>query len=32
MDDKTLFEAASVTKPVFGFVVCRLAERGIIDL
>ncbi|OJJ16475.1 hypothetical protein BKI52_34905 [marine bacterium AO1-C] len=30
--DETLFEAASITKPVFGFVVCRLAERGIIDL
>lgn len=32
VDKRTLFEAASVTKPVFGFVVCRLAERGIIDL
>ena len=30
--NETLFEAASITKPVFGFVVCRLAERGIIDL
>ncbi|UII80080.1 serine hydrolase [Flagellimonas sp. CMM7] len=28
----TLFEAASLTKPVFGFTVCRLAEKGIIDL
>ncbi len=29
---KTLFEAGSVTKPVFAFVVCRLAEKGIVDL
>ncbi|MEM9678680.1 MAG: serine hydrolase [Bacteroidota bacterium] len=28
----TLFEAASITKPVFAFAVCRLAERGVIDL
>lgn len=28
----TLFEAASITKPVFAFAVQRLAERGIIDL
>ncbi len=26
------FEAASITKPVFTFVVARLAERGVIDL
>jgi CubicO group peptidase (beta-lactamase class C family) len=32
VDSNTLFEAASVTKPVFSFVVQRLAERGIIDL
>ncbi|MHA4846405.1 serine hydrolase domain-containing protein [Flavitalea antarctica] len=32
VDDNTLFEAASVTKPVFSFAVQRLAERGIIDL
>jgi Beta-lactamase/Carbohydrate family 9 binding domain-like len=30
--DLTLFEAASVTKPVFSFAVQRLAERGVIDL
>ena len=28
----TLFEAASITKPVFAFAVCSLAEKGIIDL
>jgi CubicO group peptidase (beta-lactamase class C family) len=32
VDENTLFEAASVTKPVFAFAVNRLAERGIIDL
>ncbi|AEV99991.1 hypothetical protein A4D02_25110 [Niastella koreensis] len=32
VDDNTLFEAASVTKPVFAFSVERLAERGIINL
>ncbi|RYG52634.1 MAG: class A beta-lactamase-related serine hydrolase [Chitinophagaceae bacterium] len=32
VDDNTLFEAASVTKPVFSFAVQRLAERGIINL
>ncbi|OJJ16472.1 hypothetical protein BKI52_34890 [marine bacterium AO1-C] len=30
--NETLFEAASITKTVFGFLVCRLAEQGIIDL
>ncbi|WP_299443106.1 serine hydrolase [uncultured Aquimarina sp.] len=32
VDTTTLFEAASITKPVFGFAVMRLAERGEIDL
>ena len=32
VEDNTLFEAASVTKPVFAFAVQRLAERSIIDL
>jgi CubicO group peptidase (beta-lactamase class C family) len=32
VDENTLFEAASITKPVFAFAVQRLAERGVIDL
>ncbi|RPJ77463.1 MAG: hypothetical protein EHM20_06190, partial [Alphaproteobacteria bacterium] len=32
VNDSTLFRAASLTKPVFAFAVCRLAEKGIIDL
>ncbi|MCK8522932.1 serine hydrolase [Aquimarina sp. D1M17] len=32
VDHTTLFEAASITKPVFGFAVMRLVEKGIIDL
>lgn len=32
VDSNTLFEAASVTKPLFSFAVQRLAERGVIDL
>lgn len=32
VNDNTLFEAASITKPVFAFAVERLADRGVIDL
>ena len=32
VDKDTYFEAASITKPVFAYVVLRLAERGVIDL
>jgi CubicO group peptidase (beta-lactamase class C family) len=32
VNDSTLFEAASITKPVFSYAVQRLAERGVIDL
>jgi len=32
VNDSTLFEAASITKPVFAYAVQRLAERGMIDL
>lgn len=32
VDENTLFEVASITKPVFAFAVLRLSERGIIDL
>jgi CubicO group peptidase (beta-lactamase class C family) len=32
VEDNTLFEAASITKSVFAYVVNRLAERGVIDL
>jgi CubicO group peptidase (beta-lactamase class C family) len=32
VDSNTLFEAASITKPVFSFAVQRLAERKVIDL
>jgi CubicO group peptidase (beta-lactamase class C family) len=32
VEEQTLFEAASITKPVFAFAVERLADRGIINL
>lgn len=32
LTDKTVFEAASITKSVFAIIVMRLAERGMIDL
>ena len=32
VDEHTIFEAASMSKPVFAYVVMKLAERGAIDL
>ncbi len=32
LTSKTLFEAASITKAVFGVMVLKLAEKGVIDL
>lgn len=32
VDDQSVFEAASISKPVFAYVVCRLAQEGEIDL
>ncbi len=30
--EKSIFEAASITKPVFAYTVCRLVQKGLIDL
>jgi len=32
VDDSTIFEAASMSKPVFAYAVMKLCERGIINL
>ena len=32
INTETVFEAASLSKPVFAYIVIKLAERGIIDL
>src|SRR4051794_12531985 len=32
VDDATMFEAASMSKPVFAYAVLKLCERGVIDL
>ncbi len=32
VNENTIFEAASIGKPVFAFAVCRLIEKGIIEL
>ena len=32
VDENSIFEAASITKPVFAYTVCRLAQKNVIDL
>lgn len=32
VDDETMFEAASMSKPVFAYAVMKLCEKGVIDL
>lgn len=32
VDDDTMFEAASMSKPVFAYAVMKLCEKGVIDL
>ena len=32
VDDSTIFEAASMSKPVFAYVVMKLCEKGVINL